>query len=706
MAQADFDSADGPSVSLAIRPTYGQFGPSPALSVDELVAGYLPGDVTMITNRSWMPIRVPPELEALAPLVAANAGRLLPENIHPIDRLALSASFVGVVVEHGGPHTAIVRVMDDDRMFARGHEALLLDLAPLTTVDALFVRVRPIPGLAVESLPSEIPEPTWRRIPGLVSFILDSTGACESIEGPLTSLLGWEPAQLIGKLALMVIHPDDHPSAGGAFLDLVLQPGVASIMRHRLMRTDGSFVWTEATLTATDDGRFRSDVHDVSAQVELEERLDWQATHDGLTGLVNRRSAIDHLEQMLERCESSGTGLGVVFIDLDDFKDVNDNLGHEVGDAVLRSIADRLRECIRPADVLARLGGDEFVVLCPDLVTDLAASELAARLLAVASSPADIAGSPIRLSASVGITTRPAGDSRNAGELIRDADTAMYEAKRNGRNRVEVFDITVRDRFVQRVQRQADLREALDGPDQLEVWYHPIRLATDPELIVGVEALIRWNHPDHGLLMPGQFLPEAAAARLMPAIDRWVLRRIIADFAGLLGCGGDLSELRVGLNLSGATITDVDEVSRLLDDISSAGFDPRNLVVEVTETELIDNLDVAVAALLRFRDAGALVALDDFGVGYSSISHLRRIPADFLKLDHNFMASVGIDEQATIIFQSIVDMATRLGIWVIAEGIETEEQLASAVEIGCGSVQGFLWGQPAPPQKLPFWPID
>ncbi len=706
MSQLKVDSADADGMFGSTRPSYGQFESAPEHELAELVADHRPGDFTMVTNRSWTPIRVPAELRDLAPLVAANDGHLLPNRIHPHDRLALSASFVAVIVDRAGPQVATVRVMDPDRRSARGHEVLILDLAPLTTVDALFVRVRPIPDLAVESLPFEIPEPTWRRVPGLVTFVLDSTGACESIEGPVTALLGWEPTQLIGRLALTVIHPDDHASAGGAFLDLVLQPEVASILRHRLMRTDGSFVWTEATLTSTGDGRFRSDVHDVSTQVELEERLDWQATHDGLTGLVNRRSAIERLERMIERCDSTGTGLGVVFIDLDDFKDVNDNLGHEIGDALLRSIADRLRECIRPADVLARLGGDEFVVLCPDLVNDPATTELASRLLTVASSPAEIAGSPIRLTASVGVTTRPAGDHRNALELIRDADTAMYEAKRNGRNRVEAFDTSIRDRFVQRVQRQADLRQALDAPDDLEVWYHPIRLATDPELIVGVEGLIRWNHPDHGLIMPGQFLPEAAAARLMPAIDRWVLRRIISDFAGLRTAGGQIAELRVGVNLSGATITDVDEVSLLLDDITESGFDPRHLVVEVTETELIDNLDVAVAALLRFREVGALVALDDFGVGYSSISHLRRIPADFLKLDHTFMASVGTDEQATIIFRSIVDMATRLGMWVVAEGIETEEQLACAVDTGCASVQGFLWGPPAPPQKLPFWPLD
>ena len=674
-----------------------------APTVEDLLADAQRRDMVVASDPSGTGLRIPDGLAELGPSsVVPTKGRYSFSVLHPNDRLLAARGFIATAVERVGSHHGIVRVMEPDGAHCRLHELLIADLLDDPRVGAAIIRFRPVPGAPLEPVVVDTQPIGWQRPSATVVFTLDGTGSITDVTGPLDELLGWNAEHLVGTHSLTIIHPDDHAAAANAFVELHALSEVGMLLRHRLLRADGSYRWIEATLTAVDEtGSVQSACHDIAEQVELEERLDFQANHDLLTGLLNRSSILAELEQLA--APGGPTDVAVLFIDLDDFKDVNDTLGHDVGDELLRRLARRFEAELRPQDALARLGGDEFLVICR-VASEEDALEVARRLVAAAGSNETIEGSEVRCTASVGIARQRVDAPQRAKDLIRDADTAMYEAKRKGRDQTAVFDESLRTRLRDRFRRQNDLRAALEHDDGLEVWYHQVRFASQPDVVIGVEALVRWRLPSGEVLSPTHFLPAAAGARLMPQVDRWTLRRAMKEFGEVLGHPNLPEGFRLGINLSGDTLNEAGAVSRMLDDVAAAGFDPAHLVVEITETELIHNLDAVVATMTRFQAAGTLVALDDFGIGYSSISHLRRIPADFLKLDHTFVADLGHDPQVEIILESIVTMADRLGLVVIAEGIETDAQLRAASDLGVTTVQGHLWGPPCPAEMLPFWP--
>ena len=434
----------------------------------------------------------------------------------------------------------------------------------------------------------------------------------------------------------------------------------------------------------------------VAAAVErllVEQELAKMALEDPLTGLANRTLFGDRLRQQLARREHGP--IGVLYLDLDRFKVVNDSLGHSVGDELLGVVARRLEATVRREDTVARLGGDEFSVLCEGLeVHELA--DLAERALEAIAAPVEIAGTPLVVTASIGLAMADRGSTPEF--LLRDADAAMYRAKDLGRARVEMFDEELRTQAVARLTDEAALRQALER-DELVVHYHPEVDLRSGEVVV-VEALARWERPGRGLLAPVHFIPLAEDIGLIGAIGERVLDLACAQAAAWRQAG---LEVAVAVNVSAHQLASPDLADRVSDALARHGVEPALLCLELTESAVMADAGAADAALHRLKGIGIQIAIDDFGTGYSSLAYLKRFPVDFLKVDKSFVAGLGQDPDDTAIVMAVVDLARSLGMRVVAEGVETPEQLAELRRLGCDVGQGFLWTVPLPgPELVPF----
>lgn len=435
-------------------------------------------------------------------------------------------------------------------------------------------------------------------------------------------------------------------------------------------------------------------VRDVTAQQRLQTSLLHQATHDALTGLANRRLFSEHLDEALAHGRGGGGFPAVLFIDLDQFKVLNDSQGHDVGDAVLRAAARRLGRSVRPGDVVARLGGDEFAVLSHRIGSIDHAVALAERIVAATAAPIDVDGDDVVITASIGVVV---GDAESTtASVLRDADAAMYQAKAKGRRRVERFTAEIREAALARHQVERDLRRGLEA-DQLELYYQPLWSLARQQW-AGVEALVRWNHPVRGLLLPAMFLTVAEDAGLMPRLGEWVLDRACSDLQ--LWRTGTAADLRVWVNLSGDQLMS----PTLADDIEAVleryGVGSEALGVEVTETAVVDDIAKARSTLAHLRAAGVGVALDDFGTGLSSLTHLDALPLDVVKLDGAFVAGAGSPGRQRDLVDGIVTLVRRLGLEVLAERVESPDELAALRELGVDSLQGFYLGRPMPASDL------
>ena len=413
------------------------------------------------------------------------------------------------------------------------------------------------------------------------------------------------------------------------------------------------------------------------------------ALADRLTGLANRAALEQHLAGALAGSGRLDDAVAVLLLDLDDFKFVNDTLGHPMGDQLLREIADRLRQVVREDDLLGRLGGDEFVVVCRLRGRDLDVAHLADRLLSSLTAPFTLAGHDMHVSASVGIAVTDNGETGPA-ELLRDADIAMYQAKTQPGSAYEVFDADLRQRILARVQLERDLREALRRDDQLTLHYQPI-VDLDTGAVRGFEALARWHHPREGLLSPDVFIPVAEESGLIVLLGEHLLDLACKRVACWSRLGG--RRPYVSFNLSARQLTP-DTPQTVVHCLRRHGVDAKQLVVEVTEHTLL-NPEVAVPVLRELRAAGIAVALDDFGTGYSSLSYLETYPLDAIKLDRGFVARASCPRSAAIL-RAAVEMGTSLGLDVVAEGIEHEEERQLLQSLGCSIGQGYLFARPMP----------
>jgi diguanylate cyclase (GGDEF)-like protein len=437
---------------------------------------------------------------------------------------------------------------------------------------------------------------------------------------------------------------------------------------------------------------------DVTDRVQAEQKSAWQARHDHLTDLPNRAALHELIDAELRRPDHPP--ISVLFLDVDGFKDVNDSLGHEVGDDLLRQLAARLADRIRSEDTVGRLGGDEFVVLCRNC--DSAGAEAAAqRFQTMFEESFDLAGRTARLTASIGVTTARGGASSGtrSTDLVRDADLAMYAAKRAGRGRNRVFSPDLRDAVQQKVLVASELREAIDS-GQLVLHYQPI-LHLPTGQVDGVEALVRWQHPERGLLPPGEFLPVAEEYELMVPLTR----RVLGDATRQAAEWAELGlPLNLAVNVSAAALT----TGTLVDDVHEAlavsGLPADRLVVELTETTVAEDPERAAAQFATLRRSGVEVAIDDFGSGFSSLGQLVKIPAGLLKIDRSLLSGMtDRRSQSAAAIAAVVALAQACGMRTLAEGVETVEQLALTATLGCTLAQGYYIARPMPADELRSW---
>ena len=440
---------------------------------------------------------------------------------------------------------------------------------------------------------------------------------------------------------------------------------------------------------------YRGTGRDITEQKRVEEQIRHMAHHDALTGLPNRVLLHDRIGQAIAQAQRNRRVATLLFIDLDRFKNVNDSLGHQVGDGLLRTVAERLVACTRRTDTVARIGGDEFVVVLTDLNQAEDAGPVAQKVLAALSQPASIQGHELRVTPSVGICAYP-HDGEDVETLMRNADTAMYHAKEMGRNNYQFFTQQMNIAAQQRLQLENDLRHALER-EEFTLYYQPqIELKTGD--ICGFEALIRWPHPQRGMVAPLQFIPLAEETGLITSIGEWVLRQACAQTRAWQSLG--YPELRVSVNCSAQQFRREGIVETVARSLQQAGLPAASLELEITESVIIEH---AEQVLVRFRaldEMGVELAIDDFGTGYSSLSYLKRFPVQKLKIDQSFVRDIGSDPDDAAIVSAIIAMAHSLGLKVVAEGVETAEQLAFLKSLGCDGAQGYYFSRPVPAEEV------
>jgi diguanylate cyclase (GGDEF)-like protein len=420
--------------------------------------------------------------------------------------------------------------------------------------------------------------------------------------------------------------------------------------------------------------------------------LEYLAQFDALTGLPNRVLFRDRLDQAIKRARRAGGWASVLFVNLDNFSVVNDQLGHEVGDELLQRAAARIGETIRAADTVAHLGGDEFAIVVEGSDDTSASESVAQKAVTSLAEPYRLGGRDLYVSASIGVAVFPV-DGNDADELLRDAALAMYAAKDTGRNTFAFYTPELRERTSDRLALISNLRSAIDTPGQLALWYQPkLELATGR--LTGVEALVRWHHPEQGLIMPDHFIPVAEETGLIIPLDRWVLTEATRQMREWMDDGFD--DFVMSVNVSSRQFHNGDLagwVSRALD---GSNIDPQQFEVEVTEGTLIENIDVARVTLDSLRDLGVRISIDDFGTGYSSLSYLKRLPIDVLKIDRSFIAALPDDPDDAAISEAIVRLGHTLKMEIVAEGIETQAQYDFLKTLGCDAGQGYHIAAPLP----------
>jgi diguanylate cyclase (GGDEF)-like protein/PAS domain S-box-containing protein len=493
------------------------------------------------------------------------------------------------------------------------------------------------------------------------------------------------------------IHPDDRGRVSAHLATFLHHPLDSFAEEYRILHADGSYRWARCRAVAVRNAagvaeRVAGSQSDITRWKLAEEQLAFQSLHDPLTGLPNRVLFIESLRGALGRVRRHPDHpFAVLCLDLDRFKHINDSLGHPAGDALLRDTARRLATNVRPGDVVARLGGDEFALLIEGVADVLDACAVADRLLQTLAKAYPVPGGEIIMSASIGIAL--AGPSyEQPEELLRDADTAMYWAKARGRAGYALFDTTMHTHATERLRLEMDLRLAIER-EELVVHYQPI-VALDSGELRGFEALVRWVHPQRGMVAPGAFLPLAEETGLIVAIDRIVLGAACRQLRAWEAAAPAARGLEMHVNISGSEIAQPALVAYVADVLADTGLNPGQLQLEITEGVLIEQPDAVAAAIDSLRVMGVGVALDDFGTGYSSLSYLHRFPFEKLKIDRSFVSQLRPRSRQWAIVQAVVDLGHTLRMRVVAEGIETDEQLQLLREMGCDEAQGWRFARP------------
>ncbi|MGH2841083.1 MAG: putative bifunctional diguanylate cyclase/phosphodiesterase, partial [Solirubrobacteraceae bacterium] len=514
----------------------------------------------------------------------------------------------------------------------------------------------------------------------------------------IQSMLGHEPASLVGRSLTTIVDPDDADLFERVLLGCVRRSGSVRVSA-RFRHADGN--WRHVETVA--ENRLHDPVvegvvlsmRDVTERKALEDELRHQAFHDALTGLANRALFGDRLSQALARARRSNHGVAVLFLDLDDFKTVNDSLGHPHGDELLKAVAVRIQETLRPEDTAARLGGDEFAILV-ELTRDEDADGVAARILDALSPGFEIAGRDLRVTASIGLAYSAGGHAIE--EILRNADTAMYEAKADGKASVRTFEQGMHRRALDKLELTGELRRAIETQD-FQLDYQPI-VALDEERIVAVEALVRWPHPQRRLMAPERFIGLAEESGMIVPLGLWILETACAQIRGCQLAPGQHEQLTLSVNVSTRQLQEPDFPVAVGEVLRRTGLPPSTLTLEITESLLHGDHDAILVQLEQLKALGVRIAVDDFGMGYSCLAHLGRFPIDMLKIDRFFIGGIEGDDAKTELMRGIVNLGESLRLDVVAEGIERAEQVEELRAMGVRLGQGFLFSPPVTAEAL------
>lgn len=546
-----------------------------------------------------------------------------------------------------------------------------------------------------------------------IIYILDQDGHFTFINERIESLLGFSKEEIIGKHYSFLVHHDDMEQAKYVFNERRIGTRAAKNIELRLKckDEDGTRHFNNRTLpielsamgmyVAKGESKHSYTgtygvARDVTERKLAEETINFQAHHDLLTKLPNRVLLRDRLSLAINQAERDSENIAVMFLDLDRFKNINDSLGHMIGDELLQQVSMRLKDCIRAGDTLARFGGDEFTLMLPKL-TDARedASALAQKITDTLKQPFILEGHELYVSASIGIALYPQ-DGTHMDSLIKHADVAMYHVKGQGKNGYQFYSNEMNEPYIEKLSLDTGIHRALDNNEFGLVYQPQINLRTGE--IVGVEALLRWNHPEHGTISPSEFIPFAEESGMIVDIGYWVLKTACAELSRWLDSG--LPEVRMSVNISARQLMEDDIVKNIINIIKDHGVPGHCIELEITENAIMDDMDSVIRKLQELSQHNITVAIDDFGTGYSSLSYLHKLPIQTLKIDRTFLKESHINKGDNTIINTIVAMAKGLGLNVIAEGVETQAQLDYLRGIECSEAQGFLFGKPLPPEVI------
>jgi len=626
--------------------------------------------------------------------------------IHPDDRAALEPD-IAAHLEHGPDdylHEYRLRHGDGHWMWVDDRTWLTRDAeGRVTAIHGVLIDVTEQKQAAAALRESE---QHYRTLANGGSALIWTSGTdmlCNYFNEPWLRFTGRPLENELGDGWTEGIHPDDYDRCLQIYTDSFARRQSFG-MEYRLRHADGDYRWIQ------DDGNPRFDsagnfigyigfCYDISGQKENRRQLEHIAHYDMLTDLPNRMLLSDRLRQALAQTRRRQRQLAVAYIDLDGFKAINDRHGHAVGDQLLVALADRMRQCLRAGDTIARLGGDEFVTILVDLPDVPTSLPLISRLLAAAAQPVECNGLALQVSSSIGVAYYAGGDDVDAEQLVRRADQAMYQAKQDGRNRFHIFD-DERDRAVRgRHEKIGRIQRALDEREFVLHYQPKVNLRTGA--LIGVEALIRWQHPQRGLLAPAQFLPEIEGHPLGVALGEWVIDTALSQVEAWQGQNLDLP---VSVNISAHHLQQANFVARLKTLLAAhPGVRPERLELEVLESSALEDIGNVTEIIAACAELGVSFSLDDFGTGYSSLTYLKRLPAQVLKIDQSFVRDMLSDPDDLTIIDGVLGLATSFGRQVIAEGVETVAHGVALLQLGCELAQGFGIARPMPAEQLLVW---
>lgn len=516
------------------------------------------------------------------------------------------------------------------------------------------------------------------------------------------SLLGYSPDELMGEDPYILVHPDDCDRVAEEFRAVTLGKHDISIT-YRMSQKSGNYIWLE-TLTKPildQDGnvmQIQTTSRDVTERILVQERFKYEALHDALTGLPNRNLLMERIKLGINRIHNfEGYHFAVLFLDLDRFKVINDSLGHLAGDQLLITIARKLQSILRSTDLVARIGGDEFVILLDEIKDIQEAIRATEKIFKVLTLPLIIEKREIYIGTSIGIVFGTP-EYNQASDLLRDADIAMYRAKYKGKSRYEIFDQEMHANAINRLQLENDLRKAIEQ-QQFLVYYQPI-IDIDNHILIGFEALVRWQHPTRGFVCPAEFIPLAEETYLILAIDSWILSTACQQLAIWNKRFPSRQPLKISINLSAQDFRNVNLIGEIDAILRETGLAGNAITLEITESMLIEDINKTIDMLTEIKSRNIEISIDDFGTGYSSLNYLHRFPVDYLKIDYSFVSQMQAENRNYQVVSTIIDLGHHLGLTTVAEGIETAQQMQWLRELGCKLGQGYLFSKPLSAQEV------